>query len=107
MTMPEAIDATLKLSEADRKDLTQIVYNISSFNPSAGEVAELVKQYFPKSTITFKPDQRRQAMVDSWPEAVDCTAAKNDWGFTSRWSLQTAFDEYLVPTIMKRYEQNK
>ena len=106
MTMPEAIETTLKLAEADRKDLTQIVYNIASFNPSAGEVADLVQQYFPDSSITFKPDQRRQAMVDSWPEAVDCTAAINDWGFTSRWSLQSAFDEYLVPNIQKQYESN-
>jgi nucleoside-diphosphate-sugar epimerase len=106
MTMPEAIEATLQLAAAERKDLSQIVYNISSFNPSAGEVADLVKQYFPTSTITFKPDQRRQAMVDSWPEAVDCTAATKDWGFRSRWSLQSAFEDYLVPSIIKSYEKN-
>ena len=41
MTMPEAIDATLQLAAAPRNELTQIVYNIASFSPSAGEVAEL------------------------------------------------------------------
>lgn len=106
MTMPEAIEATLKLASADVKDLSQIVYNISSFSPSAGEVAELVQQYFPNASITFEPDQRRQAMVDSWPEAVDCAAANKDWGFKSRWSLQSAFDEYLVPSILNRYEKS-
>jgi nucleoside-diphosphate-sugar epimerase len=107
MTMPEAIESTLKLAAAERSDLNQIVYNISSFNPSAGEVAELIHQYFPKSSITFEPDPRRQAMVDSWPEAVDCSAAVEDWGFKSRWSLQSAFDEYIIPNIKKRYEINR
>ena len=56
MTMPEAISATLQLAAAPRKSLTQIVYNIASFSPTAGEVAELVKQYFPSADISFEPD---------------------------------------------------
>ncbi|MBC8309192.1 MAG: NAD-dependent epimerase/dehydratase family protein [Planctomycetes bacterium] len=104
MTMPEAIDATLQLAAAPREELTQIVYNISSFSPSAGEVAELVKQYFPKANISFEPDERRQAIVDSWPEALDCSVATNDWGFAPKYTLEQAFEEYLIPRITKQYE---
>jgi threonine 3-dehydrogenase len=104
MTMPEAIGATLQLAAASRHDLTQIVYNIASFSPSAGEVAELVKHYFPSADITFEPDQRRQAIVDSWPEALDCSAGKNDWGFEPTYTLEQAFEDYLVPRITKQYE---
>jgi threonine 3-dehydrogenase len=104
MTMPEAIDATLQLAAASRSELTQIVYNIASFSPSAGEVALLVKQYFPEANIIFEPDQRRQAIVDSWPESLDCSAAKNDWGFEPSYTLEQAFEEYLVPRITKQYE---
>ncbi len=104
MTMEEAIEATLKLSSAPRGKLTQIVYNISSFSPSAGEVAQLVKQYFPKAEITFEPDERRQVIVDSWPEALDCSAAMEDWGFTPKYDLHGAFENYLVPRIKKQYE---
>ncbi|MFT4594045.1 MAG: threonine 3-dehydrogenase [Phycisphaerales bacterium] len=107
MTMPEAIDATLQLAAAPRKELTQIVYNIASFNPSAGEVAELVKQYFPDASIAFEPDERRQAIVDSWPEDLDCSAAHNDWGFTPKYTVEHAFEEYLVPRITKQYESKK
>ena len=107
MTMPEAIDATLQLAAAPRKELTQIVYNIASFNPSAGEVAELVKQCFPDASITFEPDERRQAIVDSWPEDLDCSAAHNDWGFTPKYTVEQAFDEYLVPRITKQYESKQ
>ena len=104
MTMPEAIDATLQLAAAPRNELTQIVYNIASFSPSAGEVAELVKQYFPAADITFVPDLRRQAIIDSWPEALDCSAAENDWGFAPTYTLEQAFEKYLVPRITKQYE---
>jgi threonine 3-dehydrogenase len=106
MTMPEAINATLQLAAAPRNELTQIVYNIASFSPSAGEVAEVVKQYFPEAIITFEPDQRRQAIVDSWPEELDCSAAKDDWGFAPTYTLEQAFEEYLVPRITKQYESS-
>ena len=103
MTMPEAIEATLQLSQSPRNELSQIVYNIASFNPSAGEVAELVREYFPGTVISFEPDDRRQAIVDSWPEAVDCSSASEDWGFAPTWTLEGAFDEYIVPSIKQQY----
>lgn len=103
MTMPEAIDSTLKLAAANRSDLTKIVYNISSFSPSAGEVAELVRKYFPSSQITFKPDERRQAIVDTWPESVCSQSAKDDWGFEPQWTLEEAFENYIIPNLAVRY----
>ncbi len=104
MTMPEAIEATLKLASADASQLTRCVYNISSFAPTAGEIANLVKEYFPKAEITFQPDQQRQAIVDSWPADIDCSAAQRDWGYKPRHTLESAFEEYLVPNIKARYE---
>ena len=104
MTMPEAIQSTLKLAAASREDLTKIVYNISSFSPSASEVAELVRHYFPNASIDFVPDEKRQAIVDSWPSDVNCDAAKTDWGFSPTWNLEQAFEEYFIPNIKARYE---
>ncbi len=103
MTMPDAIEALLKLAAAPQKKLTQSVYNVTSFNPSAGEIAELVKKHFSKAKITFEPDAQRQAIVDSWPEDVDDTPARRDWGFAPKHDLKRAFDEYLVPSIKARY----
>jgi threonine 3-dehydrogenase len=103
MTMPDAIDALLTLAAADRSKLSQCVYNITSFNPSAGEIAELVKKSFPKAQITFEPDVQRQQIVDSWPEDIDDAAARRDWGFAPKHDLKKAFDEYLMPRIRARY----
>lgn len=103
MAMPSAIDGLLQLMEAPAENLSTDVYNITSFNPSAAEFADLVKTAFPKAEITFEPDARRQAIVDSWPADVDDSLARNDWGFEPRWDLQTAFDEYLLPNIRRQY----
>ncbi len=106
MTMPEAIDATLRLAEAPERDLRRCVYNLSSFSPTAGELASMVGEFFPGAEITFQPDEQRQAIVDSWPADVDCSAARADWGYEPRHTLRTAFEEVLVPRISARYAQN-
>jgi nucleoside-diphosphate-sugar epimerase len=103
MTMPDAIEALLKLAEVDRTKLTRNVYNITSFNPSAREFSDFVKRSFPKAQITFKPDQQRQQIVDSWPGDIDDSAARFEWGFAPQHDLTKAFDEYLVPRIRARY----
>jgi threonine 3-dehydrogenase len=103
MTMPDAIRALLRLMEAPAASLTSPVYNVTSFNPSAGEMAGLARAAFPGARITFVPDPRRQAIVDTWPEDVDDTRARQDFGFAPRHDLERAFHEYLVPTVRARY----
>ncbi len=103
MAMPCAIEALLALMNAPAESLSTHVYNITSFNPSAGELAELVRTAFPGAEIGFESDLRRQAIVDSWPADVDDSLARRDWGFEPRHDLESALDEYLVPNIRKRY----
>jgi len=105
MAMPDAVDALLALARAERARLRYNVYNIGAFNPSAGEIRDLVLQGFPKATITFEPDLKRQAIVDSWPEDVDDSAARADWGLSPRYGLHEAFHDYLFPRIAARYER--
>lgn len=103
MVMPSAIEALLALMDAPAEDLSTHVYNIRSFNPSAGELAERVRRAFPGAEIGFESDRRRQAIVDSWPEDVDDSLARDEWGFEPQYDLDTALDDYLVPNIKQRY----
>ncbi len=103
MAMPDAIASLLKLHMAPRTVLSRSVYNIGAFNPSAGEIRDIVLGIFPGAQITFKPDDKRQAIVDSWPEDVDDGAARRDWGHAPVYDLRLAFDEYLIPGIKQRY----
>lgn len=103
MTMGEAIDATLALGAADASRLTRCVYNIGAFSPSAGEFADAVREAFPGANITFEPDVQRQAIVDSWPQQVDWSAATRDWDYKPGKDFKTAFTEDLLPPIRSRY----
>jgi len=103
MAMPDAITALISLMEAPAVPLTTLVYNVSAFSPSAGEVAALVRQAFSTERITFEPDPGRQAIVDSWPEDVDDSRARRDWQFKPAYDLDRAFNEYLLPNVRRRY----
>ncbi len=103
MAMPDAVRALMALLEAPADALTSAVYNVAAFSPSAGELAELVRRVFPGERITFTPDRRRQAIVDSWPEDIDDARARKDWGFRPTYDLRRTFEEYLTPNIARRY----
>jgi nucleoside-diphosphate-sugar epimerase len=99
MAMPDAIRAMLLLEEAPERKLSARVYNVTSFNPSAGEFRELVRARWPDARIDFAPDGKRQAIVDRWPADIDDSAARADWGWKPEYDLARALDEYLVPGI--------
>jgi nucleoside-diphosphate-sugar epimerase len=103
MSMPDAITALLALLDAPATSLSSSVYNVTAFSASAGELATLVRRAFAGAAITFIPDSRRQAIVDSWPEDVDARRARQDWGFRAVHDLHRTFDEYLLPNITRRY----
>lgn len=103
MAMPDGVEALITLAAAPRERLTRTVYNLTAFNPSAEEICAEVLRAFPEATITWQVDLRRQGIVDSWPEDVDDSAARADWGFAPRYGFEEAFREYLIPTIHARY----
>ena len=104
MAMPDAVRALLMLAQAPRENLTRLVYNITSFSLSAKQIRDRVMQSFPDAQITFEPDEKREAIVDSWPADVDDSAARLDWGWTPEYTANRAFDEYLIPNIIRHYQ---
>jgi len=103
MAMPDASRALVALLEPPAGTLTSTVYNVRAFAATAGEWAARVRKAFPAARITFAPDPRRQAIVDSWPEELDDTRARRDWGFAPRHDFGGALDDYLIPAIRHRY----
>jgi threonine 3-dehydrogenase len=103
MAMPDGIQALLTLASAPRERLGRTEYNLGAFNPSAGEIRDVVLAAFPRASITYDVDDKRQGIVDSWPADVDDSAARADWGFAPADDFERAFSEYLIPTIRRRY----
>ena len=104
MVMPDAIKSLLLLTDAPKERLRRLVYNVTSFSLSASDFHERVLKAFPDAEITFQPDIKRQAIVDSWPADLDDSSACRDWDWKPEYDVERAFDEYLVPNIRKRYQ---
>jgi nucleoside-diphosphate-sugar epimerase len=105
MAMPDAIKAIFCLMDAPREKLTRQVYNIDAFSLTAGDFRNRALAAFPSAQITFKPNPRRQGIVDSWPEDVDDSAARKDWAWEPDYDVDRFFDEYFLPEIRKRYKR--
>jgi len=103
MVMSDAIKSIIMLENVPRESLTQCVYNVTSFSPTAEEFYDIVKTAFPSAEITFELDASRQSFVDTWPEDIDDSAARRDWGWEPDYDQQKAFDDLLIPAVRSRY----
>ena len=87
MYMPDALKATITLMEAPAEQVKiRSSYNVAgmSFNPE--EIAAEIRKYMPDFTISYNPDFR-QAIANSWPQSIDDTQAKADWGWKPQYDL--------------------
>ncbi len=107
MAMPDGIKALTMLAAAPEERLSQRVYNVGAFSPSAAEIRDHVLKAFPDAKIAFEIDRPRARIVDSWPADVDDTPARTDWGWKHDYDFERAFNEYLVPTISRYYKERK
>ena len=88
MYMPDAIRATIELMEADASKISiRTSYNISGMSFSPKEIAAEIKKHIPDFSIRYKPDYR-QPIADSWPQSIDDTVARNDWGWKEEFALE-------------------
>jgi hypothetical protein len=76
---------------------------VRAFNPTAEEIRQVVLRAFPQAQLTYEVDIKRQGIIDSWPEDVNDSAARRDWGFAPVYDFERAFSEYLIPNIRQRY----
>jgi len=87
MYMDDAINATIGIMKAPKDSIRiRSSYNLTamSFNPK--EIAESIKKHIPGFEISYKPDFR-QKIADSWPQSIDDSDARNDWGWKHSYSL--------------------
>jgi nucleoside-diphosphate-sugar epimerase len=97
MYMPDAIKATIELMEAPvEKIKIRTSYNISGMSFSPAEIAAEIKKHIPEFTIAYQPDYRQQ-IADSWPQSIDDSVARNDWGWK---------EDYDLPRMVKDMFEN-
>jgi nucleoside-diphosphate-sugar epimerase len=88
MYMPDAINATIQLMESPAASISvHTSYNIGAMSFSPKEIAAAIQSHIPDFEITYHPDYR-QKIADSWPQSIDDTVARNDWGWKPEYDLQ-------------------
>lgn len=96
MYMPDAIRATLELMEAPAASISvRHSYNIGGISFSPKEIAAAIEHHQPGFNISYKPDYR-QAIADSWPQSIDDSVARNDWGWQHEYDLLKMTEEMLT-----------
>jgi len=96
MYMPDAIRATIELMEADASKISiRTSYNISAMSFSPKEIAVEIKKSIPVFTISYKPDYRQQ-IAESWPQSIDDSVARKDWGWKEEFNLSTMSKDMLA-----------
>jgi nucleoside-diphosphate-sugar epimerase len=93
----DVVDVTRKTYENITK-LKSRIYNIASLNPSptAGELANTVKEFLPKANITFKPDPTTIDMVNTWPKNFNFTQIQNELQWKPKYdNLQVLIRDFI------------
>ncbi|MEP2771293.1 MAG: NAD-dependent epimerase/dehydratase family protein [Fulvivirga sp.] len=96
MYIDDAIEATIQLMEADAADVkVRSSYNIAAISFTPKQIAEEIKKQVESFEITYNPDFR-QKIADSWPDSVDDSAARKDWGWQHKFDLEKMTTEILT-----------
>jgi nucleoside-diphosphate-sugar epimerase len=95
MYMPDAIKATLDLMHADADKIKlRGGYNLSGMSFCPSEVAAEIQKHIPEFKIDYVPDFR-QKIADSWPQSIDDSKARADWGWKHSYDLPEMTTEML------------
>ena len=88
MYIDDAIRGTIELMEAPANKISvRTSYNFSAINFTPEEIANEIKKLYPTFKCTFDPDPVKQAIADSWPESIDDSTARRDWGWKPGFTL--------------------
>lgn len=104
MYMPDCLKSTIELMQADFNRLKHHCdFNVGAMSFSAGELAASIKKYIPEFEISYQPDSR-QAIADSWPDSVDDSAAREQWGWKPDYDLD-AMTRDMLRAIREKHKK--
>ncbi|QPF74260.1 NAD-dependent epimerase/dehydratase family protein [Roseateles sp. DAIF2] len=96
MYMPDALRATIELMEAPAEAVRQRgSYNLAGVSFTPAEIAAEIKKHIPGFQIDYAPDFR-QAIAASWPQRIDDSAARADWGWKLDYDLAAMSQDMLT-----------
>ncbi|HSG29764.1 MAG TPA: hypothetical protein VLA34_14885, partial [Candidatus Krumholzibacterium sp.] len=102
MYMPDAIKAAIDLLEADAGSLIhRNAFNVTAMHFTPEILAEEIRKHIPGFVIEYENDPVRQAIADSWPDWMDDSAAREEWGWKPDYDLESMTKE-MIEVLGKR-----
>lgn len=90
MYMPDALKAAVDLMEVDPSRLKhRNAFNVTAMSFAPEHIAAEIRKHIPEFTMDYRVDPLRQAIAESWPNSMDDTAAREEWGWTPDFDLET------------------
>ncbi|GEK32032.1 L-threonine 3-dehydrogenase [Kurthia zopfii] len=106
MYMPDALDAIVDLMEADGDRLVhRNAFNITAMSFEPSQIAAAIKKYIPSFEMNYEVDPARQEIADSWPDSLDCSAAKEEWDFKANYDLDRMTKDMIEKLTLKLKNQ--
>jgi nucleoside-diphosphate-sugar epimerase len=79
-------------------------FNVTAFSFTPAEIAEEIRKHIPDFRVEYKVDPVRQSIADSWPDSLDDSAAREEWGWKPTFTLETMTTD-MLGKIAERLEQ--
>ena len=96
MYMPDAIKAAIDIMEADPKKLLhRNAFNVTAMSFAPENIANEIKRYISDFVIEYNIDPVRQAIADSWPNKMDDSTAREEWGWKPSYNLASMTKDML------------
>ncbi|MCI1646831.1 MAG: NAD-dependent epimerase/dehydratase family protein [Bacteroides sp.] len=90
MYMPDALNAAISLMEVDPSHLKhRNSFNITAMSFSPEVIYATIKKYVPDFRMVYEVDSLKQSIADSWPDCLDDTCAREEWGWSPKYDLDT------------------
>ncbi|MEH7097748.1 L-threonine 3-dehydrogenase [Neobacillus vireti] len=88
MYMPDALHAIIDLMEADSSRLKhRNAFNVTAMSFAPEDIAASIAKYIPGFEMSYRVDPERQRIAESWPDSIDASAAREEWGFKYEYDL--------------------
>ena len=96
MYMPDALNAITQLLEADPSKLIhRNAFNVTAMSFEPEEIAASIKKIIKDFELDYDVDPVRQAIADSWPNSLDDSAAREEWGWDPEYDLDKMTEDML------------
>lgn len=97
MYMPDALRAAIEIMEADpAKFKHRNSFNIASMSFDPEIIYNKIKEYVPDFKMSYELDPLRQQIADSWPDSLDDTCAREEWGWKPEYDLDSMTRDMLA-----------